>query len=360
MIDPEHSLPRRRRARAVVIIAWLAPAVVLSSCSSRCGKKQVAVELSDAQVASVELLDPGRPPLVTISVGRWAGLVYTSELTNRTSVSAAGAPAPNPPAAVMKVRFEVLHGTADPVVRPGPDGGARLVEERAVVESLEVRNPSAPPELLQKTNDALSSLVGTSMRQLVGEDGAIVEVDTETVGGVVPPARIKQMIDNLWATQRHFPFRLPPGPVGVGAHWRFSDPTERQGVRTIQVSDMTLVSMDDRTVTIRIRVQLAAPRQEVKNPMDPDAVAMLEQFRGEGEGELTLDRLTAVILSARLGEAATLKLSAYDTKGKQQFLTVVSAVRAELRSVIGAPEAGAPEPPSPAGPDAASPSVPGQ
>ncbi len=349
---------RNRLARWAAAVAWVLPALVLGACGSHCGHAKPAVETSDAQAASVEVLDPGKAPRVQLALGRWSGLSFLTEYTSDGSMGIVGRPPIKAPTTVMRVRFDVERGTADPIVKQGPDGEQRLVQQRAVIESLTVNSPQLPPESVQKFNDSLAALAGTSMLQLIGEDGAIVDVKTQTVGGTAPPERVKKMLDDTWSSQRHFPFRLPPSAVGVGAHWRFSDPIERQGVRAIQVADMTLLSIDDNVVKIRIRVRRSAPRQEIKNPMDPDANAMLEQYRGDGEGELTMDRLTAVMLGARLATTASLKLSAFNAKGDKQFLTLVSATLLQSHSSIGAPEAAPPPPAASASAPAAPTAVP--
>lgn len=347
MKQPARARRRNRLGRLGLVVVCAAPALVLASCGSRCGsKKQAEVDKGDAQAANVEVLDPGKAPRVQLAVGRWSGLAFTTEYTSDGSIGIVGAPPIKAPTTVMRVGFDVQRGTADPVIRPGPEGEQRLVQQQAVIESLVVRSDQLPPAAVQKFNESLAALAGTSMIQLVGEDGAIVDVKTQTVGGTEPPARVKKMLDDTWSNQRHFPFRLPPAAVGVGAHWRFSDPIDRQGIHAIQVADMTLLSMDDKVVKIRIRVRRSAPRQEIKNPMDPDATAMLEQYRGDGEGELTMDRLTAVVLGARLATTASLKLSAINSKGETQFRTLVAATLLQSHSEIGSPEAAAPAAPA--------------
>jgi hypothetical protein len=325
-----------RRARRLL------PALVLlvPACDFHCGggpPKKAAQHISDSGPGRVEMVRNGSEPRVKLSVGRWTGLRYHMELTSSGSFGVTGRPPLRPPATVATLGLTVIRGTANPV----PCGGRHCVEERAVFESLRVKGGGLPPELAAKTNQALAVIDGTTMRQLVTDDGEIAEMKTELVGGKKPDPQVQKTLDQVWDSQRHFPFRLPPVPVGVGASWRFTEPTELRGVRAMQLADMTIVGMDERSVRIRIRLHQQAPRQELENPLDPSSTAILERYRGDGQGELTIDRETAVMLRAHLAITASLRLSALDEQGHKKQVTFVAATLMQARGSIGAPEAGA-------------------
>jgi len=182
------------------------------------------------------------------------------------------------------------------------------------------------PEAILRANRDLERFVGTTTRQLVSEDGELVEVKTELVGGKPPAPEVKRALDETWEVQRRFPFRLPRVPVGVGARWRFADAIELNGVRAMQIAEMQIADMDATRVKIRIRLRQQAPRQEVPHPLDPNDTAMLERYRGDGEGELVMDRVSAVLLDARLATTANLEVSAF-LDGQPTKRSLIAATR---------------------------------
>lgn len=324
----------RRACRLLPALVLLVPA-----CDFHCGgssRKKAKKQVTDSGSGRVEMVRNGSEPRRKLTVGRWAGLHYHLELTSSGSFGLAGQAPLRPPATVADLGFTVVRGTANPV----PCDGRHCVQERAVFESLRVKGGGLPPALAAKTNQTLAVIDGTTMRQLVTDDGEIAEMKTELVGGKKPDPQVQKTLDQVWDAQRHFPFRLPPVPVGVGASWRFTEPTELKGVRAMQLADMTITGMDDKNVKIRIRVHQQAPRQELTNPVDPSSTAILERYRGDGQGELTIDRETAVMRRAHLAITASLRLSALDEQGHKKQVTFMAATLMDAHGWIGAPEAG--------------------
>jgi len=214
------------RSRFVRRARRLLPALVLlvPACDFHCGggpPKKATPQITDSGPGRVEMVRNGAEPRVKLSVGRWKGLRYHMELTSSASFGVSGQAPLRPPATVADLGFTVIRGTANPV----PCSGRHCVEERAVFESLRVKGGGLPPELAAQTNQALAVIDGTTMRQLVTDDGEIAEMKTELVGGKKPEPQVQKTLDQVWDAQRHFPFRLPPVPVGVGASWRFTEPT---------------------------------------------------------------------------------------------------------------------------------------
>jgi hypothetical protein len=244
------------------------------------------------------------------------------------------------PILITTLRVQVTRGAADPLVRKVHGRTRRLIEERAVLEKVEVKPGQLAPEALEQANQGLRKFAGTTTRQLVGEDGELLEMTTELVGGAPPEPDVKAMLDAAWESQRRFPFRLPPGPVGVGARWRFAEPIELNGVRAMQVADVRVVDMDAARVRLKIRLRHQAPRQEMPHPLDPKDTAMLERYRGDGDGELVMDRMSAVLLEARLSTTASLQVSAY-LDGDKTVGSFVAATRFVSQGTLLADDAGA-------------------
>ncbi len=336
---------QRSRSSWILRLRRLLPALVLlvPACDFHCGgspAKKTGSSASDAGPGRVEMVRNGAEPRIKLGLGRWTGMQYQMQITSSGSFGIAGNPPLRPPATVADVGFTVLRGTANPVLHDG----RHCVEEKAVFRSLRVQGGGLPPALVDKTNEMLSVIDGTTMRELVTDDGEIVDMKTELVGGKKPKPLVQKQLDQVWNARRHFPFRLPPVPVGVGASWRFAEPTELRGVRAMQIADMTIVGMDDKSVRIRLRVHQQAPRQELTNPLDPSSTAILEHYRGDGQGQLTIDRETGVMREANLAITADLRLSALNAKGQKKQVTFVAARLMHARGSIGAPpEAGVSE-----------------
>lgn len=319
----------------------LALGLCAPACNFHCSSSKVTRQApqSDARVAAtdVQVQNAGQPPRIMLQLGRWTGLSYSQTLTVDTSFGLAGKPVVHAPTALTTLRYTVLRGSADPIVRHTDAGKQALVAERGVVESASVKSTTLPAATLKALNHAYAKLVGTTMRRLVAEDGHVVEVKTELVGGMQATPQIKKFVDAAWQPERTFPFRLPSIPVGRGARWSFSEPIQLPGgVHAVQVAYLSLLSIDGHHATIRIRVRQSAPRQLVPNPLNPQTLATLDSYRGDGEGEVTLDRLTAVPVAARLATTASLTLSAQGPKGKRVSATLASgSVLSERGQILG-------------------------
>lgn len=326
----------RRGVRALLALALLSP-----GCDFMCGKKKPAsapdANADDAPLG-VEVLSPGSEPRAKLEIGRWAGLSYELETESDGSFGRSGEAPAKAPTSILKLAVEVQRGTADPLVQQKDGKELRLVEERATLERIEVRSPTAPADFMAKLNAAFGLLAGLTTRSLVAENGEVVEVTTEHVGGIVPPPEIKRILDEALSGQRFFPFRLPPAPVGLGARWRFSAPLEARGVKSVQVADMTLVELGDKRARFGVRVRHQAPRQEVPHPTEPGLSATLVNLRGDADGEITIDRLTACILAARFSSTSYLTLTWMDPEGHDQTATFMQASVQRMRGRVGPPE----------------------
>lgn len=331
-----------RGARRAVL-AGSALLLGLPGCEWMCSKKTPAKPAATEIVAPrVELLTPGSEPRVRLEVGRWSGLQYQLESRTDGSFGLQGRAPTKTPTSVLRSHFEVVRGTADPVSREHDGREVRLVEERGELVHIGLESQTMPAEALAQLNAAFGLLKGLTTRSFVAEDGEVVEVKTESIAGVQPPAPVKKVLDDALDAQRHFPFRLPPEPVGVGAKWRFSEPFEVRGVKATQVADMTLLEVGKGLVRIAIRTRHQAPRQEVPHPTEPGLTATLEALRGDSNGEISVDPLTAYLLSARLTATSYLTMKWTDAAGQPQSATFMEARVQRLSGHVGAvAEAGA-------------------
>lgn len=329
--------------RAVLVVALGA-----SGCTGFCGRDKSAPDAAAGAKPSVELLAPGKEPRVELEVGRWTGMRYWQVVENDASFGLEGQPPVKAPTSTLTAAYEVVRGAADPIVRETDAGTRRLIEEKSVIEAVDVASPELAPEALAQLRTMFGMLVGVTTRQLIADDGELAEVSTELVGGQKPTPEVQRFLDDAFDVQRRFPFRLPPAAVGAGARWRFTDPLDVRGVRATQVAEMTLLTLAGNSARISIRVRLEARTQMIPHPLDPTRQATLEGFRGDGDGELVIDRMTALVLSGRLATTAKLTLSTQEANQARSSVTFMSASVIRLRGGTGEPPA--PEPSPEAGP----------
>jgi hypothetical protein len=338
--SPESPRPLTRRAVLAVLVALM----TLPGCEWMCGKKKPPPPASEEPrdtPSRVDVQSVGREPRVKLEVARWAGLTYQLESETDGSFGVQGAAPARAPTSFASLHYEVLRGSADPLEKEIDGRKLRLVEERATLADIGIRSKDVTPDVLAKLNAGFGLLRGSTTRQLVAEDGEIAEATTELVGGMVPPKELKSFLDAALDGQRHFPFRLPTVPIGVGARWRFSEPLVIRGAKALQVADMTLISLGPNTARIGIRVRHQAPRQQVPHPLEPGLTATLDALRGDAEGEITIDRMTACVLSARLNGTSFLTLTWMDNDGKDQTATFMQATIQRMQGHVGEVEAGA-------------------
>jgi hypothetical protein len=329
------SIPGKRWLRREIVSFALVAAAALQGCSGKgCACSwPFSPRENTAQRAytDVEMLAPGVEPRVTLRVARWSGLRYRSTLTASGALGFEGAPPLVSPTTTLVIDNEVLRGTADPIVEWRDGGVFRLIEERSVLHAIKIYQEGAPPAVLDFWNQALAPVRGTSYVQHVAESAAVASLSSEMLGGLRPPPEITAALDRALEGQRHVPFRLPPAPVGVGARWRFREALELNGAHAFQLAEMTLRSIDANVAVIGIAIRQDAPRQTVPHPLVPGATATLEQFRGDGGGELTVDRLTAIAVQGRISVTAHSTLSA-DVGGQHNVATLIGASTLQLVS----------------------------
>jgi hypothetical protein len=295
-----HVRKRWSRAFRGTTCALVSAAIVgcgsVKGCS--CGKKET--KPTERMHTDVEMVGAGSEPRVELRVVRWSGLKYRMVLETTGSAALEGQPAVPGPTLAMTVVHDVLRGSADPITVRLDGGLVRIVEERGVLENVSIRHALTPAPVIDSWNNLLVALRGTTFKYRVAEDAAIASMHSELIGGVEPPLEVTKALDAGFETQRHFPFRFPPVAVGIGATWRFREKLDANGVHVVQVVEMSLRALDDRQATVGIRLRQEAPKQEVPHPLVPGKMAMLEGLRGDGEGEIAVDRMTGVPLTGRL------------------------------------------------------------
>jgi hypothetical protein len=281
----------------------------------------------------VETLSEGSDPRVTLRVARWTGLRYRTTLEASGSLALEGVQPLVGPITTMIIDNEVLRGSADPLIERQYGGPVRLIEERSLLRSMSIRQEGVPQQIIDFWNLALAPLRGTTYLQRVAESAEVMQLRSEMLGGVKPPEAITKAVDQALEEQRHFPFRLPPRPVGVGARWRFREDLEVSGAHGAQIAEMTLRAIDANQAVVGIAIRQDAPRQSIPHPLIPGASAVLEQFRGDGSGELIVDRLTAILVRGRIVVTARSTVSA-DSGGQHNVATLLGANTIEIGATM--------------------------
>jgi hypothetical protein len=306
----------------VLLLALSGPGCNGSGCACSWFGKKPARE--SPVYTDVETLSDGSDPRVTLRVARWTGLRYRTTFEASGSLALEGGQPLVGPITTMVLDSEVLRGSADPLIERQYGGPVRLIEERAVLRSLTVRQDGVPQNVIDFWNTALAPLKGTSLLQRVAESAEVMRLSSESLGGVKPPEAVTKAVDQALEQQRHFPFRLPPRPVGVGARWRFREDIEVNGAHGAQIAEMTLRAIDANHAVVGVALRQEAPRQSIPHPLVPGASAVLEHFRGDGGGELLIDRLTAITLRCRIAITAKSTVSA-DVNGQHTVVTLLGA-----------------------------------
>lgn len=281
----------------------------------------------------VELLNDGSDPRVTLRVARWTGLRYRTTLEVSGTLAFEGTPPLVGPITTMILDNEVLRGSADALIERRYGGPVRVIAERSTLHGITVRQEGVDRQVIDFWNAALSPLKGTSYLQHVAESAEVMRLSSELLGGVKPPEAITKAVDEALEQQRHVPFRFPPRPVGVGAQWRFREDLEINKVHATQVVEMTLRGIDANQAVIGIALRQDAPRQSIPHPLVPGASAVLEHFRGNGTGELVVDRLTAILLQGRFTVTARSTISG-DVEGQHKVATLIGTSTFQIGATI--------------------------
>lgn len=339
-----------RRVRRIVALALLAvpgcSGTGCGRCSSDSDESTSAAEqegddddLSVPEGSGIEMLALGSKPRRYLRVARWPGLRYRATYESWGTFGVVGNPAVRGPKLTLDFVYEVLRGSADPLTVERDGSVLRLVEERAVLEDARFEGEDVPPEALSALNESAVAYRGSTLRQQLRENGGIESLSLELVGGAEPSAEVKKAADASLDMQRRFPFRLPPIPVGVGARWRFGERITINGIGARQMAEMSVREMGEGTARIHVTVRLLAPRQPVPHPLDPGKTAILTAFRGDGEGELRIDRLTGIPLSGRLATSARLTIAG-EVAGRQESATFLASTVVLYRGAILGVDAG--------------------
>lgn len=326
---------RRVRPWLFCLALAIAPGCDGALCGKRSPAPAASASAKPPEAEGIDVLNVGGEPRVRLEVGRWSGLRYEQVVETDGSFGITGQPPAKAPTSHATLLIDVVHGSADPIERDVDGRTRRLVEEHGRVQSLRVSSAELPPEVIAGMNQAFALLVGTTTRQWVGENGELVDVTTELVGGKAATPEIKHALDQLFASQRHFPFRLPPAPVGPGAKWKFTQQIDVRGIRTLQVAEMTLSALTKDGAKIGISVRQQAPTQDIPHPLRPGESARVEQYRGDGTGELTVDRLTGVVLDARLATTGSVRLSWLDGAERAEATFMAASVTRIAGRLLG-------------------------
>lgn len=326
----------RSAARAAAIVAL----GVAAGCEApRCSCERPTRGLLDPAGPAVRsfdgvtLLDPGQEPRVPLRVSRWAGFRYRAHMETSGSFGLEGQAIAAGPTLSLAVDVEVLRGLGDPIELRADGGVIRAIEERLTVRDLSLTAAEASAAERESWNLGLAALRETTLLQQTSEAGEVIGLEGELVGGRAPTPEVQRALGDSLELQKHFPFRFPEQPVGVGASWRFREHIRPRGVQAVQVADVRLRALDPETVTLQVVVRQEAARQDVPHPLDPRLTAVLEQYRGDAEGQLVVERETGLPVSARLVGTVRLTMSG-EVGGRPERAAFLMATVTTLRTTL--------------------------
>ena len=147
-MESKHGL--RTLLREVMCVVLL-----LSLAGSGCNSKGCACSWFGSKppaespvYTDVQTLSDGSEPRVTLRVARWTGLRYRTTFEASGSLALEGAQPLVGPITTMVLDSEVLRGSADPLIERQYGGPVRLIEERAAIRSLTIRQDGVPQNII--------------------------------------------------------------------------------------------------------------------------------------------------------------------------------------------------------------------
>jgi len=223
----------------------------------------------------IELVRPGAEPRRPLRLTPEEGLVERAQLelrvTARSQSSAGKMPAGDLPQLDMELQTEVT-GTGDRI---------RYRVEVTDAKAASTGNEELDPVLAQ----AMAQLVGLTGQAEVDSLGRRLSEDWSASPDADP-----QLVEELRKCVSFALPRLPEEPVGIGAEWTVTRPTDDQGFQVTQVETWTMEGRDPRGVTLHTHIsQRAADGQPVTAGLPEGTTATLHDHLAIGEGAYVLD-----------------------------------------------------------------------
>jgi hypothetical protein len=271
--------------------------------------------------ATVALLsagaEPRRPLRYRIAAGYKDTMTMSMAMSMAMTMGEVAAPVPELPS--MKI-------TAELAVTNVADNGD-VTYDLAFTGMTPEAGPGVDPSLVEAMRQSAAGITTVKGIAIVSNRGvnrsARLDVDK------LADPNLRQMLSSFSSSVESMSMPLPEEAVGAGARWEVRQALQSAGAATFQRGEYELVSMDERSVALRVTFEQTAPRQTITNPALPAGATMeVEKITGSGSGTVTL-RLDGLIPTAELSSTTTALMNA-SMGGQSQRLTIDTKITLKM------------------------------
>jgi hypothetical protein len=282
-----------------------APRTLPSASASAAPVREV--DVGEAPVATMRLLDPGQPPRRKLRYAFRRGQRETLTMDLRTSASTQEGDTKQPEIALPPVHIVIAIDPTD--VTPAGD----IAYAWRVTSSAVMADAQAPPSVAEGMRAevaAIEHLTGTAIVTSRGLSTRVV-VDTPDAAGI-PPGTTGQMVEQVRQTLRDVAAPFPEEDVGRGARWEKLSLLASRETRVTQTETFTLSELSAAGGALDDQLAQTAPPQPLQAPGAAQAQIESMLASGDGKTRFLLDRLvpqtkfdgtTTMVVSGKLHEA---------------------------------------------------------
>jgi hypothetical protein len=263
---------------AVVAVALLA--AVLSVFPERASGQQPGEYPAAGAPPIIRVLSTGAAPKAALRYTPPAGMKQRIDMTMIMGVSMemSGAAGPGMTLPAIKMGADcVVTGVA-------PSGDVTYTVAFTGAEG----DPGGNPQIastIQSMNDALKSVKGSAT---VSNRGVTLVSNIDF--SKVADSSLGQSMGSTTDQMKVMAIPLPEEELGVGARWEAYQTFVNSGMTMYQKSELELVAVDGRTVTLKAKVEQTAPPQAISNPaLPPGAEVHLDRLTGVGTADIKLN-----------------------------------------------------------------------
>jgi hypothetical protein len=207
----------------------------------------------EASKPDVKLLSPGKGARAVLRVDAKAASKQQVELVMDATIEQTPA---GQPAQTVTMPSVVLRGAGE-VTEVAADGVATY---RTVIEGVDARaqpKQTIPPEALKAQINSLAGMTIDGTVAAAGSTGATTYKIEKPERGTAGAIESLKLMLPTWVP-------LPAVPVGVGAQWRVTVPTEINGIATTQTTTYKLVSRSKTSAVISGEIEVSGANQTLQ------------------------------------------------------------------------------------------------
>lgn len=269
----------------LLLATWGCPTLAVPTTAPKTKPPLPSAAQPIAPKAKIELLSLGSQPRQLL---RYQPTVNTKELATLTmtmdmKMSMSGKAFPTQlPSSTMKIETTVTQVASN----------GDIHYTFRYVDADVAASANTPPALVRELRSQLNKLVGISGNYVIDNRGQVKSGNLK-----VPPnieKSTKQLLEQLSQSFEQLSSPLPEAAIGAGAKWRVIQPFDLGGMNLKQTETFELISVQNKTATLKESVMQEARSQSLNQPNFPKGVTVtLKSLNATGEGQiiLRLDRL---------------------------------------------------------------------